>query len=109
MARDRAFGMTSPSGESRGGTPEGERALQGARRSRKSCGGYGSASFGVPLSFSSFLTVVAQSADRDGAGTHRRRHLTKIGAESELSCRLNNTSDADRIARTRSLVIPGRA
>jgi hypothetical protein len=27
--------MNSPLGKSRGGTPEGERALQGARRSRK--------------------------------------------------------------------------
>jgi hypothetical protein len=32
---------------------------------------------------SSFILERARSADRDGAGPHRRRHLTKIGAESE--------------------------
>ena len=46
-----------PQAEGRGGTPIGERALQSARLIER-CGGYGSASFGVPLSFSSFLTFV---------------------------------------------------
>ena len=40
----------TPFGESRGGTPMGERALQGASRTAR-CRGYGSAFFGVPLSF----------------------------------------------------------
>jgi hypothetical protein len=44
--------MKSPLGKSRGGTPEGERALQGANCTAR-YSGYGSASFGVPLSFSS--------------------------------------------------------
>ncbi len=30
-----------------------------------------------------FLTVVAQGADREDTGIHRRHSLTKIGAESE--------------------------
>jgi hypothetical protein len=30
----------------------------------------------------SFLTFVAQSADRETTGIHRRHSLTKIGAES---------------------------
>ena len=42
------LGCVSPSGKNRGGTPEGVRALQGARRNA-SCGGFGTASFGVPL------------------------------------------------------------
>jgi hypothetical protein len=42
--------MSSPFGESRGGTPEGERALQGAR-CIDGCGGWMNASFGVPLPF----------------------------------------------------------
>src|SRR5580704_9310585 len=46
-------------------------------------GAASTASVGVPSSFSSFILERAQSADRDGAGHHRQRHLTKIGAESE--------------------------
>jgi hypothetical protein len=58
----------------------GERALQSARRTER-CGGYGSASVGVPLSF--FLSyIVAQSTDREGTGNHNRHSLAKIGAES---------------------------
>jgi hypothetical protein len=72
--------MESPFGENRGGTPIGERALQGARCTGK-CSGY--ASVGVLLPYSFFLHFVAQSADRDGARDHRWRHLTKIGAASE--------------------------
>src|SRR5580698_9318067 len=48
-----------------------------------SAGAASTASVGVPSSFSSFILERAQSADRDGAGHHRQRHLTKIGAESE--------------------------
>jgi hypothetical protein len=59
----------------------GERARQGARCTGR-CS-LSTASVGVPSSFTSFILERAQSSDRDGAGTHRRRHLTKIGAESE--------------------------
>jgi hypothetical protein len=42
----------SPSGKNRGGTPEGVRAPKpGACRSPQGCGGYGTASYGVPLPF----------------------------------------------------------
>jgi len=44
------LGCVSPLDKSRGGTPEGERALQGARRSA-SCGGYGTASLRRSASF----------------------------------------------------------
>src|SRR5580700_6424150 len=71
------LGWNTPLGESRGGTPEGERALQGASRIAR-CGGCGPASFGVPLPFiSSFLSWLAE-LDRDGSRIHRRRLLTKI-------------------------------
>jgi hypothetical protein len=50
--------MNSPIGENRGGTPEGERALQRARRAAR-CGGFGTASFGVPLPFFSVAFVRA--------------------------------------------------
>src|ERR1700737_4129115 len=54
--------MSSPPGKSRGGTPEGVRALQGARRSA-SCGGYGLrlTAFRFP-----FLSWLAEH-DRDGS------------------------------------------
>jgi hypothetical protein len=53
----------TPLGESRGGTPEGERALQGACRIAR-CGGCGPAFFGVPLPFISFLlSWLAESFD----------------------------------------------
>src|ERR1700681_798740 len=48
LARSRALGTTTPFGESRGGTPTGERIRKGASRARW-CGGYGSAFVGVPL------------------------------------------------------------
>ncbi len=90
----------------------------------KGCGGYGSASFGVPLPFLCFLQsmtrksglrvfrkghaptkIVAQSADRDGAGSHRWRHLAKIGAESKAFVAfswLANTARARSASRERS-------
>src|SRR5580704_3578839 len=88
-----------PSGQSRGGTPIGERALQSARRIER-CGGYGPALIGVPLSFFIFLTFVAQSADREvpvtTAGILWRRSVRR--AESFLP--LDDDSGANRIART---------
>jgi hypothetical protein len=74
--------MNSPLGQNRGGTPIGERVLQSARRN-ESCGGYGSASFGVPLSLFLLSYIVAPSSDREATGNHRRHSLAKIGAESE--------------------------
>jgi hypothetical protein len=74
--------MNSPLGQNRGGTPIGERALQSARRIER-CGGYGSASFGVPLSFFLLSYIEARSSDRECTGIHRRHSLAKIGAESE--------------------------
>jgi hypothetical protein len=50
LARVAPLGCVSPFGRNRGGTPMGERLLQEASRN-ESCGGYGSASFGVPLPF----------------------------------------------------------
>jgi hypothetical protein len=46
----------TPLGKSRGGTPMGERALQGASCTAR-YRGYGSAFFGVPLSFSSYAFI----------------------------------------------------
>jgi hypothetical protein len=57
-------------------------ALCKARAARK-CGGYGPALIGVPLSFFLLSYIVAQSADREATGNHRRHSLAKIGAESE--------------------------
>src|SRR5271155_1165481 len=53
--------MNSPLGQSRGGTPIGERALQSARRLAR-CGGYGPALIGVPLSFSSFVQSMTRKS-----------------------------------------------
>jgi hypothetical protein len=59
--------------------------------------------FRLPFS-SSYILERAQSADRDGAGSHRPRHLTKIGAESEdassLSLQLEQQLGCRCIART---------
>ncbi len=65
-----ALGMNSPLGESRGGTPTGVRALQGARRTER-CGTCKLASAGVPLPFFLFFLGLP-GIDRDGAGHHRR-------------------------------------
>jgi hypothetical protein len=73
--------MESPFGENRGGTPIGERAFAGRALHRQVqrllCVCRRSAFLSL------LLTFVAQGSDRDGAGHHRWRHLTKIGAESE--------------------------
>jgi hypothetical protein len=67
--------------ESRGGTPRGERAALCARRTRKGAE-VGYASVGVPLPCFLLSYNVAQSADREDTGSHRRCSLAKIGAES---------------------------
>jgi len=108
------LGCASPLDKSRGGTPEGARALQGARRNA-SCGGYGTASFGVPLPFFLFVARMERSAirnrhssfqvvpgfrsaasgllrlaslscgrDRDGSRNHRRPHPTRSGSQAFL-------------------------
>jgi hypothetical protein len=86
----------------------GERARQGARCTGR-CS-LSTASVGVPSSFASFILECAQSSDRDGAGSHRRRHLTKIGAGSgrrfvAFHCGRDDNSGAGCIPRTRLLVI----
>jgi hypothetical protein len=70
--------MSSPPGKSRGGTPEGVRALQGARRSA-SCGGYGLRLTAFRFPFLSWFFLGLRSMIVKAAGRHRRRHLTKIG------------------------------
>ena len=93
-----------PCGKSRGGTPEGVRALQSARRTER-CGGCYSASFRRSASFFDFVARVSEAKpgdrqrswtivpglrcapsglraerDRDGSRkNHRRGRLTKIG------------------------------
>ena len=94
-----------PQAQSRGGTPIGERALQSARRIER-CGGYGPALIGVPLPFL-LSYIVAQSADREATGNHRRHSLAKIGAESGEFLPSDDDSGANRIARTMRLVIAG--
>jgi hypothetical protein len=49
---------------------------------------------------SSVLTFVAQSADREDTGIHRRHSLAKIGAESKEILRRDEDSGAECIART---------
>src|SRR5579875_865027 len=56
-----ALGMSSPPGQSRGGTPTGERALTGASRTAR-CGGYGTASIGVPPPVFYFSFVACRSS-----------------------------------------------
>src|SRR5580658_3816376 len=72
-----------PLAESRGGTPRGERAALCARRTPLGCGGWIRVSRRSASLLSSVLTFVAQSADREDTGIHRRCSLAKIGAESE--------------------------
>jgi hypothetical protein len=55
-------------GKSRGGTPEGERALQGASRSREAAEDTDQRVSAFRFLFFFFLTVVAHSTDRDDAG-----------------------------------------
>jgi hypothetical protein len=71
------LGCVSPSGKSRGGTPEGVRALQGARRNA-SCGGGALRLTAFRFLFLSFA-FVAFGPDRDEAGRHRRIYQAKIG------------------------------
>src|ERR1700733_15478531 len=95
--------MNSPSGQSRGGTPIGERALQSARRTQVRWIRTRVDRRSAFLFF--FLTFVAQSTDREATGNHRRHSLAKIGAESEKISRRDDDSGANRIARTGKLVI----
>src|SRR5271170_4420421 len=61
----------------------------------------GYASLGVPLPcFLPFLHFVAQSADRETTGSHRRNSLAKIGAEGEEILRRDDDSGAECIVRT---------
>src|ERR1700733_6734794 len=95
--------MNSPSGQSRGGTPIGERALQSARRTQVRWIRTRVDRRSAFLFF--FLTFVAQSTDREGTGDHRRHSLAKIGAESEKILPLDDDSGAGCIARTRLLAL----
>jgi len=94
-----------PLAESRGGTPKGERAALCARRPPLGCGGWIRVSRRSASLLSSVVTFVAQGADREDTGIHRRCSLTKIGVESEKILRRDDDSGANRIARTRLLVI----
>ena len=60
----------------RGGTPRGERAPMGARRAVRH-GGYGTAPFGVPLSFFLFVARIERSEIRKQTlKLHRRPRIT---------------------------------
>jgi hypothetical protein len=92
--------------QSRGGTPNGERALQSARRIER-CGWYRPASFGVPLPFfflrTSWLEAkIVRYRPPPPAFSGEDR-----GGEREVRSFIaarDDDSGADRIARTRSLV-----
>jgi hypothetical protein len=88
----------------RGGTPTGERAAISARRAEARIVDYASA--GVPPSFFFFVFLGFAGLDRDErpdstAGFAPRSLESKRSVP--FSCRLPQTSDADRIARTISL------
>jgi len=72
--------MRESQGQSRGGTPEGERTLQGARRNA-SCGGYGLrlTAFRILL-FRSFVRMAVQSAIETGSRSHRRFDFAETGS-----------------------------
>ena len=93
--------------ESRGGTPRGERAAIRARRTPLGAV-VGYASVGVPLPCFLLSYNVAQSADREDTGSHRRCSLAKIGAESGEFLPRDDDSGADRIARTVRLALVTR-
>jgi hypothetical protein len=59
------------------------------------------------LAFLPFVLGNARSKDREDTGVHRRHSLAKIGAESKEFLPRDDDSGADRIARTRRLVIAG--
>ena len=85
----------------RGGTPTGERAAISARRAEARIVDYASA--GVPPSFFFFVFLGFAGLDRDErpdstAGFAPRSLESKRSVP--FSCRLPQTSDADRIART---------
>ena len=68
-----ALGTMTPFGQSRRGTPEGVLPLPrgwGQCRSPQGCGGYGTASYGVPLPFISFVSffVARMSEAKSGIG-----------------------------------------
>src|ERR1700722_18340129 len=86
-----------PVAESRGGTPRGERAALCARRTPLGCGGWLRVCRGSASLLSFFLTVVAQSAVREGIGGHRRDALARIGAESETFRRLFDAVTMTRV------------
>ena len=77
------LGIASSQGQSRGGTPEGERALQGARRNA-SCGGYGLrlTAFRILL----FVSLIRRWRNGPVIVTekpvHRRAYLSDIAALS---------------------------
>src|ERR1700722_15938113 len=71
-------------------------AQRSARAAPARCGGWLRVSR-RSASLLSFLTFVAQSADREDTGIHRRYSLTKIGAKSEEILPRDDDSGADRI------------
>ncbi len=101
------LGMRESRGQSRGGTPEGERTLQGARRNA-SCGGYGlrltafrilflfvsqfvaRVSDAIPGSSGEGRKVYGCRAQRDGSRSHRRRYLlqTALSAKGRIANRI---------------------
>jgi len=62
----RAIGTKAPFGRSRGGTPTGERPLQGARRANAELGNSRLPAFRFLFSWRGFLAC--RDRDRDGAG-----------------------------------------